>query len=180
MTILFRIDQRCQMRARICTPQLQPFSLPMTIWISSVSGHTSNFGTVLESQTTNTTTFSTSYSILSPKPPFTYYACRHKGHIARDCWQQQHTANYTSFDSQMSYYPEPSQFSTNAVFSNYYDQNWYVDSGTSSHLTGDSSNLDLDMYNSSGQTISTANGGSHLVQGSSSANVSSGSRSIKL
>jgi hypothetical protein len=103
---------------------------------------------------THTTIFSTSYSI---------------------SWSQ------ASFHLlQMSYYPDPSQFNVDVVFSNYYDQNWYVDSGTSSHLTGDSSNLDLDMYSSSGQIVSTAYGVSHPMQGSGSANVSFGSGSIKL
>jgi hypothetical protein len=80
----------------------------------------------------------------------------------------------------MPYYPEPSQYNADAVFSNYYDQNWYVDFGASSHLTGDSSNLDLDTHSSSSQTVSTADGVSHPVRGSGSASVSSSSGSIKL
>jgi hypothetical protein len=115
-----------------------------------------------------------------PRPPFTYYAYGREGHIARDYWQQQHNANYTGFDSQITYYLEPSQFNADAVFSNYYDQNWYVDTGASSHLTGDSSNLDLDTYRSSSQTVSTVDGVSHPVQGFGSASVSFWSGSIKL
>jgi hypothetical protein len=80
----------------------------------------------------------------------------------------------------MPNYPEPSQYNADAAFSNYYDQNWYVDSGAFNHLTGDSSNLDLDTHSSSGQTVSTVDGVSHLVRGSGLANVSSSSGSIKL
>jgi hypothetical protein len=83
----------------------------------------------------------------------------------------------------MSYYsniPDPNQLNADAVFSNYYNQNWYVDSSTSNHLTGDRSILNSGPLNHSGQSISTIECISHPVHGSKSANVPLGFGSIKL
>lgn len=100
------------------------------------------------------------------RPPITCYSYGQEQHIARDCWQQQqqqHSLNFIGFDNHMSYYPDPNQLNLDVVFSNYYNQNWYIYSGASSHLTGDNLTLDLGTLNNYEQTVSTADGVSYPV-----------------
>ena len=67
----------------------------------------------------------------------------------------------------------------NAVLSDYYDQNWYLDSGASSHVIGHQGSLTLDN-NTTRQNVSTADGASHQVAGIGTTTVSSKTGSINL
>jgi hypothetical protein len=77
-------------------------------------------------------------------------------------------------------YPDNPPLHANAVLSNYYDQNWYLDSGASSHITSQQGSLALENNTILGQNISTADGASHQVAGIGSTTVSSHSGSINL
>jgi hypothetical protein len=66
------------------------------------------------------------------------------------------------------------------VLSNYYDHNWYLDSGTSNHVTSQHASLELIDNNYIGQSVSTADGVSHKINGIGSTSVNSGSGSINL
>jgi hypothetical protein len=72
------------------------------------------------------------------------------------------------------------QLHADAVLSNYYDQNWYLDSGASSHITSQHAILELIDNNYIGQSVSTADGVFHKISGIGSTSVNSGSGSINL
>jgi hypothetical protein len=73
-----------------------------------------------------------------------------------------------------------SQLHADAMLSNYYDQNWYLDLGASSHVTCQHASLELVDSNFTGQSVSTADGVSHEINGIGSTSVNLGSGSINL
>jgi hypothetical protein len=121
-----------------------------------------------------------------PRLPLICYSCGREGHITRNCFnshsvnfaqgEYSHSTNYTKED----YYVDNNQLHADAVLSNYYDQNWYLDSGASSHITSQHAILELIDNNYIGQSVSTADGVFHKISGIGSTSVNSGSGSINL
>jgi hypothetical protein len=117
-----------------------------------------------------------------PRPPITCYSCGGPGHLARNCWYNVANLNYV--DSNDNYvgenYAGVVEYNAATAFTNYYNNNWYVDSGATSHVTGQRASLELLQDNSRNQTVTTAGGGSHQISGIGSTTVMADSGGINL
>ena len=103
-------------------------------------------------------------------PLSTYYTCSHEGYIARNCYNNYISINCTQGKyyednllvyTQGKYYPDNPPLHANANLSEHYDQNWYLDSGASSHVTSQQGSLALENNTIPGQNISIVDGASH-------------------
>jgi hypothetical protein len=91
----------------------------------------------------------------APRNHIICYNCGGEGHIAKECSALQLT-NYAEGDYFVG------SVDHNA-YSNYYDTNWYMDSGASSHVTRDSSNVEFLDQNTPTQHVITTNGKIHRI-----------------
>jgi hypothetical protein len=110
--------------------------------------------------------------------PLTCYNCGRPGHIARLYRDPPRVGH------QYQNMPQPyaNAFEVfDASLSEYYDDNpWYMDSGATSHVTGNRINLEELHPCSSSQGIMTVGGETHPIQGSSNSNFQTPAGSIKL
>ena len=93
--------------------------------------------------------------------------------------QGEYYEDYPPVHTHSDYNLENPYLQANTILSDYYDQNWYLDSGASSHVIGQQGSLTLDN-NTTGQNVSIADGASHQVAGIGSTTVSSQISSINL
>jgi hypothetical protein len=80
-----------------------------------------------------------------PRPPITCYSCGGPGHLARNFWHNAANINYVdSIDNYASEnYAGAIEDTAATTFTDYYDNNWYVDSGATSHVTNQRASLGL-------------------------------------
>ena len=93
--------------------------------------------------------------------------------------QGEYYEDYPPVHTHSDYNLENPYLQANTILSDYYDQNWYLDSGASSHVIGHQGSLTLDN-NTTRQNVSTADGASHQVAGIGTTTVSSQTGSINL
>jgi hypothetical protein len=106
--------------------------------------------------------------------PLICYSCGGYGYFAKDC--QNYHAHYIGNET----YVGAVENNADYVLGQYYDQNWYMDSRASSHVTGQQASLELISDSLPAQNVTTADGNSHRVGVVGSTTVASTSGGINL